>query len=83
MGAAAGGAGRVIWVCSCTHLSAVTRGRYRQHAEAVEFRPTNVEVLARGTCLSADPEAYWYPPGRIALQTKSDVFRLLVQCLRH
>ena len=55
-----------------------TRYRYRRHAAAVEFRPTNVEVLARGTCLSADPETYWNPPGRIALQTKSDVFRLLV-----
>ena len=47
-------------------------GSYRRHADAIEFRPTNVEVLARGTCLSADPAVYWNPPGSIALQTKSD-----------
>ena len=44
---------------------------------AIEFREANITELASGTCVASTPEL-WTTRGSIPLQTKSDVFRLLV-----
>lgn len=51
--------------------------RFNRSDFSIQFRQANIDELAKNTCVQRTPRV-WKTPGNIPLQTKSDVFRLVV-----